>query len=264
MLADRAVSPLHRFARVQTGPRARRGSGTRVAPLCRVPMIRSTRLFACVLPVVTSLLLGLSAASSGCSSPSASSDEPADARADAFVKQPLPIGRTDVVFISRVQLGVAPGGCGARNSWVEIDFPNKRVSRGDYFAECVDAGDADATAAPPDAAIDDASADAGDGDAALDAAPDAGPKPAPTFERRELAEAALTDAQIDDLLALAAREVALVVGAGCVGYDGHSTRITIRRQGGRTESYGDGISFDCAKWATGQGALMIAAMKLVP
>ena len=68
----------------------------------------------------------------------------------------LPLGRTDVVTISRVQLGVAPGGCGSRDVWVGIDFPNKLVSRGDYYAECVDAGD------PQDAgALDAASADAG-------------------------------------------------------------------------------------------------------
>lgn len=180
--------------------------------------------------------------------------------ADARVTQPLLIGRTDVVTISRGQLGVAPGGCGARDAWVEIDFPNKRVSRGDSYAECVDAGDAGA----PDAAIDDASADAGAEDAALEASTDAGVKPIPTFQPRKLAEAALTDAQIDDLLALAARELKLVVGAGCVGFDGNTTRITIKRQGGKTESYGDGISFDCAKWATGQQALMSAAAKLAP
>ncbi|MCA9584088.1 MAG: hypothetical protein KC657_01880 [Myxococcales bacterium] len=168
----------------------------------------------------------------------------------------LPLGRTDVVTISRVQLGVAPGGCGSRDVWVGIDFPNKLVSRGDYYAECVDAGD------PQDAgALDAASADAGAEDASLDASTDAGAVRAPSFERRKLAEATLTDAQIDDLLALAGRELKLVVGAGCVGFDGRSTSITILRQDGTKESYGDGISFGCALWATGHQALMAAAME---
>jgi len=173
------------------------------------------------------------------------SDEDADStardagpNATTDVGTPLELRPSETVTVSFDVLGVQREcGIGTGERWVRADLSARRVSRGVYDQRC----------------------DAPAGDAGGDGAQ-------PVFGElveKTLSETDVSQAQVDQIIAETAK-VRTFTSTGCLGYDGISYVVTVGPPASPRLRYRDGISFECATYATGLNGLFQALSALAP